>query len=1173
MGVSWTDEQIEAIESRGGNILVAAAAGSGKTTVLVERIIRMITDTEKPISVDRLLVLTFTEAAAAEMKRKISAAIDKKLEDLPDNEWLRQQSIKVGSACISTIDSFCRRTIANNAYLTELPSDFSMIDDTENDVLKAKVVDEVLEAYYSRMKPGFSELVTGFGGIKGDDALRGIVLDMYDFVRALAYPNRWFKYVKASYRNGDISDGKTVWEESLTGLIYKYVYEMREIIDVLYDLADREFEEDNYHMIYYRELRESFRTETECTKDVVGRDRLIGFLRGFKLPTERNQKDYEPERKKQIADLKKMINDRKKSALAIAAAFEDDTIERFKGCGDVVRTLCNIVCLTARLHSREKQERGVMDFSDLERGMLKLLCNSKGEETQLCAKLRDYYDEILLDEFQDTNNLQFEIFSRISKKEGNLFMVGDVKQSIYRFRNSDPSIFLRLYKEYSKGNGGRLIRLFKNFRSRDEVVDSVNYVFSTVMSEKSGGIDYVKDEYLIRGADYKEGGNYRTEIMIPDVEETEDEDSVPLCVAERIRRLVCEERLPVTDKQSGEIRPVRYGDIAVLAPGWAECREVEAALDSVGIAAMCEKSCHYLDSIEVSTLMAFLQIIDNPVQDIPLIAVMRSPMFAFSGDDLAEIRACNKEKSFYDALVTSAESNKKANDFLRILTELRESSKYMGVDEIVRKICNDLHYMAIVGAMDGGELKKANIKLLLARCADFESGALTGLFNFVKYIEMLKENKSDLKSASSDAEVGDIVRLMTVHKSKGLEFPVVVLYGTEKNFNYTDINKGIIWDSDLGIGISYFDSENRIKYNLPQKAVVRDKMLRETKAEQMRLLYVAVTRAKEKLIISSKLHARGSMYKKVCFDENGRVYPVFSCGADSMREWIWASVLKNETAGELRELAGRGDIVPSLSDFAEFEILTEIKPRGEVASFADKEYDLNDVDTKEIKDRLNYKYPFSAAARLPIKMSVSEMKRRRMPEEDLSFGLLKPPAALLNGEEEFSAAERGTVTHFVLQHIDFNKTATAAEVEIQTDEMVKRGMITDTQRAIVDTDAVFGFFNSELGRRLKKAEKSEREYDFYMLVPPSEADAEFSGDGAEDIILQGIADCIFYEDDGIVLVDFKTDRVSNESAHKRSEFYRIQTDYYARGLEAALGTVVKEKYLYFLNCGETVKMQ
>lgn len=1184
MSVKWTDQQSEAITSRGENILVAAAAGSGKTAVLVERIIRKITDSENPVSVDKLLVLTFTEAAASEMKRKISDAIDKKIEENPKDEWLRQQSMRVGSACISTIHSFCRRIITNNAHLTDLPADFTMVDDTENCVLKDSAVNEVLEAFYKNIdkQEGFAQLAEGFGGVKNDLALREIILKMYEFSQSLAYPNRWFKAVRDSYRQvylgGDVSD--SAWCEPVTELVYEYVSDISNIMDILCDIADKEFMTDDYqedyHKVYFDTLRDNFNAEIEACGDLrtkEGRGALKLFISSFKLPTERNQKDYEPELKKRVADLKKMINEKKKSAAAILEIFGGEEAERLGKCYPSVRALCNVVRMTARTHERMKRERGCIDFNDLEHGLLRLICNARGEETPLCGKLRDTFDEILLDEFQDTNNLQFEIFSRISKKEGNLFMVGDVKQSIYKFRNADPSIFLNLYKEYGKSKGGKLIRLFKNFRSRQEVINSVNFVFSSVMSVKTGGINYTEEEYLIYGAEYKGDGGYNTELLIPDAVETE-ELSQAEAAAERIRRLVCDEKLLVTDQESRELRPVRYGDVAVLATNWSDCSGVEKALNDSGIAAVCEKSSHYLDSVEVATIMAFLQIIDNPIQDIPLIAVMRSPIFAFNGDDLAEIRGCRRKGSFYDALCAAANSgNEKAIHFVEVLEDLRSSAMYMGVDEIVRKICNDLQYISLVGAMDRGKLRIENIKLLLARCADFESGSMTGLFNFVKYIEMLKENGRDLKSASLSGDARDAVQIMTIHKSKGLEFPVVLMYGLEKGFNYTDINKGIIWDGDMGIGINYVDIKKRIRYNIPARDVVRNKMQKEIRAEQMRLLYVGMTRAKEKLIISARLHTRGALYKKSGFDREGRMYSVFAGSADSMREWVWGSVLRHPNGKQLRELTERWDIVPPASENSKFDILMGIhKKSAEDVWSAEQAETAIEFDRGELKDKLDYRYEYSDLSKLPIKMSVSEMKRRRMPEEDYSYGLLKRPQSLMTDRDEMNSAEKGTVTHFVLQHMDILDTESEESVKAQADKMVENGLLTLKQREAVDTDAVFGFFDSELGRRLKAAEKYEREFDFYMLIPPTEAESGINADGADDVILQGIADCFFYTDDGIILIDYKTDRVGKSGVNQRSEIYRIQMEYYARGLEAVLKLPVKEKYLYFLNCNEAVAM-
>lgn len=1191
MSVNWTKQQLEAISARSGNILVAAAAGSGKTAVLVERIIRIITDAENPVSVDRLLVLTFTEAAASEMKRKIAAAIDKKLEENPDNEWLREQSIKVGSACISTIHAFCSRILSNNAHLTDLPSDFSLIDDTENKVLQAKALDAVMESYYNHIdkKDGFRNLVMGWGGIKGDESLRETIIKLHDFSRSLAYPKKWlhnachngYIYIK---KGGSVED--SVWAELIKFELFTCAQNIADGLRVVCAAVEREIPSDHDYYSYYYNMTDDFRSafskiqlgDNDCA------DRLRALLGGFKIKNAPKRGSLDEEVTKRINKLRDdIVKGELKHAAALLSAADEENTRRIAACAPVVKTLCSIVRQVERVHQRYKKEKSVIDFSDLEHGLLNLLCNEKGEITPLCLKLREYYHEILLDEFQDTNQLQFEVFSHLSKECGNLFMVGDVKQCIYKFRNADPSIFMRLYTEYGRGDGGRLIRLFKNFRSRAEVIDSVNFIFSSVMSKRVGGVEYNKDEYLINGAAYESGSDYNTEVIVCDVSAVNSDDSLIKEIgsseleaknaAQYIKDLVCGGEMLVTDKESGELRKARFGDIAVLCRGGAGCNNIETALAELGIASVSDTGQNYLGSVEVTTVICFLQIIDNPLQDIPLIAVMRSPMFGFCADELAKIRACAKGR-FYTAVEAAAKTDSKAAAFVDILNNLRGCAKYMGTDELVWKICNELHYFSIAGAMPNGERRRANLKLLLERCSDYEQGTLTGLFNFIKYIEMLRESKKDMTPAKDNTDNTAAVRIMTIHKSKGLEFPIVFMLGTSKKFNLKDIQREIIWDADLGIGLDLIDTRQRIKFKVSVRNMIESSMLRSLKAEELRLLYVAMTRAKEKLIISATVSSRDNRWMDSEFDEDKHLYPILSDRATSMRDWIFSALISSPDAAALRERAGKQDIIPRIDSDAHFNVSvvvpsfdTDFESNSTENSHGEK----NEKSAEKISERLDYTYPYADLSRLPIKLSVSELKRRRMPDEDYSTGLLRTPSALITDTSEIGAAERGTITHFVLQHIDIAKTERKTQIEEQIRDMTASGMISEAQGEVVDVDSIYSFFASDLGIRLKNSDKFEREFDFYMLVSPNEVDKDVAG-GADDVILQGIADCFFYEDDGVVLIDYKTDRVGKSGIQKRSELYRLQIEYYSRGLEAILGTSIKERYLYFLNCGEAVKM-
>ena len=1189
MAINWTDEQLEAITAKGSNILVAAAAGSGKTAVLVERIIRMITDDENPVSVDNLLVLTFTEAAASEMRRKIADAIDKKLTEYPDSAWLKEQSIRVGSASISTIHAFCNRIISNNVHLTNLPSDFSLIDETENQVLRANALDTVLESYYSRIdkKPAFRELVHGWGGIKGDDALREIVLKLHDFSRSLAYPSKWLhKSWANTYRKIEkgIPFEETDWAELFSQELFSTAFGIAKGLRVILDIVEKEVPTDHAYYSFYYDLATSyfngFNKLFECDPADFT-NTLTELLTSFEIRTAPRKNGLDETTVTRINNVRdKVVKTEKKKGEKLLRATNPEELGRMTKCAPVIHTLCNIVRLTERVHQKYKRDRNAIDFSDLEHGLLHLLINNKGEETPLCRRLRNHYHEILLDEFQDTNILQFEIFSKLSKAQGNLFMVGDVKQCIYKFRNADPSIFLRLYKAYGNQQGGKLIRLFKNFRSRKEVIDSVNFIFSSIMNEHLGGVDYTETEYLRQGAAYPRGKGFTTEMLITDTtlptnvdaSEYEASDLEALTVAQRIRDLVCFDNFTVTDKESGELRPVRYSDITVLCRGYKECAVIDEALSRIGIATISDTGIQYLESVEVNTVLSFLTIIDNPLQDIPLIAVMRSPMFRFSADELAEIRACAKGR-YYTALCAAAKENPKAADFLDILLDLRGCAKYMGTDELVWKILNELNYFSIVGAMPNGELRKSNLKLLLERCSDFEQGSLTGLFNFIKYIEMLKENDKDLAPANELSSGTDAVRIMTMHKSKGLEFPVTVIFGTSKKFFLGDIQRNIIWDEKYGIGLDYVDTRQRVRFHNPMRKMLEGQLLNSLKSEEMRLLYVAMTRAKEKLIMSASISSIDNKWMDAEFNEEGVLYPMFSDMVMRMRDWLLFALMNNAGASELRRYADRTDIVPRIDNDAEFDvkILYPYKD-GIVAEDETAAEDETYENTGDISERLDFVYPYSELSSLSVKLSISELKRRRMPEEDFSRGLIRNPVTISEESDGFDAAEKGTITHFVLQHLDLKNCETEDKILAQIEAMVDSGMITKQQKEAVNTATITSFFMSDLGTRLRNAEKIEREFDFYMLVPPSELDSSIKSEYADDIILQGIADCFFYDGDGIVLIDYKTDRVGKDGATKRSERYRVQIDYYAKGLSEILGLPVKEKYLYFLNCLEAVAM-
>ena len=1196
MPVNWTDEQLKAINAEGSNILVAAAAGSGKTAVLVERIIRKICDTDHPVPVDRLLVLTFTEAAASEMKRKISEAIYERLRQEPENKWLREQSMLIHSAHISTVHAFCKSVLQNNIHETVLPVDFSLIDDTENEVLRNNALEQVLDRYYKRIdkKHAFRDLTVGYGGIKSDDSLRSTVLKLHDFMRSLAYPRRWISEAADAYRRvcslGTLKG--TIWERILLEVCSDLAIDVLEGYRAIWNIVEQEVPSEHPFFTYYREL--PLRFEAAYAR-ILSKEADIDEARrcqeAFKKGQARGKKDLDEDLVKRIDKARsELVNIPLKEIKVLLEAAEPERIQRIIGCSPRVCVLKQLVRQTERLHKSMKRERSALDFSDLEHETINLISDGRGNPTKIAKRLQERFEEILVDEYQDTNNIQDTMFRLLSRDEKNIFMVGDLKQSIYKFRNADPGIFAGKYERYSRGDGGICIRLFKNFRSRKEVVDSINGLFDSLMTGKLGGLDYTKEEYLIQGAEYRsDAGDFSTEVLVTDTNmenyrecsqyiDMPDSRMEALTVVRRITNLVQNREMCVTDKKTGELRPVRFGDITILVRTNSSASELTKVMEENNIPFISESGRKYLDSLEVMTVLNFLQIIDNPRQDIPLLAVMRSAMFNFSPDELAEIRLC-AEGDFYNAVSAAAENgNKKAEEFLSILSELRKDAVYMGVDELIWKICNDLYYMALVGAMPGGSIRQANLKLLYERGAEFEQGTLSGLFNFMGYIESLRGGGKDMVAAKPFSDEADTVNVMTIHKSKGLEYPVVILFGMQKYFNETDESRPVIWNENIGIAMDYVDTIQRVRYLGLSKLLVKDRNISELRSEEMRLLYVALTRAKEKLILSCTSGQTRNKWKEAVFDENKRVVPGFARRRTSMRDWVLSALLAHPEAGELREFADRIDIMPN-SDM-NFKIYTRVinlenEPEEEAKETerTGTEKEAPTVLYPSVKERVEYEYPHRNLSLTPVKLSVSEIKRRQMPEEDFVPGIVKINNVVLTDNSEIGASEIGTITHYVIQHINFAETETLEQIKAQMKKMVQSGLISSRQHDAVDAEKIFGFFKHSLGKRLVHAQRAEREFDFYMEIPAGEIIPELTdGDRDEKILLQGIADCFFYDGDGIVLIDYKTDRVSALKAPERAERYRIQIDCYTRGLESILKLPIKERYLYFLHCRTAVEV-
>lgn len=1194
--MEWTRDQREAIEYRGENILLAAAAGSGKTAVLVQRIIELVSNPEKPIDISSLLVLTFTDAAAKEMREKISGAIEKELSKQPENAHLQKQKLLLGSASISTIHSFCLQLLKNNIHMTDLPVNFGLISETENKMLLDEVLDGILERFYGRVDKDKSirDLVMGYGGIKNDNSLRETVLGLFRFSMSMAYPAKWLNDAVGEFRKvceNDTLEG-SFWQKYLSQRVIEAQRGVLDIYDDIISLSQEHLGFDHPYRLFFEDestdIKRLFEhVDIESYSSV--RENIFNFE--FKrMPSGVRGAEGEvfavQEKVKALRKLAKGLMEDLEELFKIP---EEDAVERIRESYPVVRTLKNIVLILRRTHIKRKREKNFLDFSDLEHEALRLIEGSDNENNKVAETLREKYCEILIDEYQDTNNIQDTIFSKVSRNDSNIFMVGDLKQSIYTFRNAVPKLFADKYLEYGSECGkGHLIRLFRNFRSREAVVDLVNYIFSGIMNEDVGDVNYTEEEFLVHGEDcpMAEGCDFVPEFHFvcsngetPEGEEPLSKHELEAHIAaSRVRDIVKSGQL-IFDKSKKVLRPVEYRDIVVLMRNTKAAAPVfEQIFEEQGIPIYSEVGRSYLSSLEVQTVLSFLQIVDNPRQDIPLIAVMRSPIWGFSPEELGEMRSKMKKGSFFDAVENAADlGNEKAKAFLDDLESLRERAERESTEKLIWSIYYEYGYYAYAGVGGQGVRRQANLRLLFERTAEFEHSGLSGLFNFMNYIESVKSRGEDLTPARTLSEDDNVVRIMTIHKSKGLEFPVVILADTGHDFNMMDLNKNIIWNSDAGLGLDYVDTKMRIRYPSVSRDVVACCSKNELFSEEMRLLYVAFTRAREKLIVIGSFKKTKSGISIPLYMKDGRVKPPYIKGKKCFRDWILAAVLCHPDAQNLRDYFEVEGIVPVRKSAAEIKTFvydnqSEIDIcNGKVSQDKLQMQEGCMVGDEELLERIGYNYPNEHLTKVPVKLSVSEVKRMQAEEDRGTLPISQLRELSPRPLGGVKATERGTIVHFVLQMAEPEKINSADDVDGLVDQLVEKKVISSEQARAVDSKRIFKFFDSSIGRRLRNAVRVEREFSFYTKAQIGDV---YGIEQEGEILLQGTMDCFFCEEDGrIVLIDFKTDRAGNrQEAEEIAKRYYVQMKYYKKALEEILDEKVHECYLFFLDCSEAIEV-
>ena len=1184
--IQLTAQQRGAVEDRGGSLLVSAAAGSGKTKVLVERVFAYLT--EEHCHIDDFLIITFTRAAAAELRTKLAAELAKRVAQDPENSHLRQQMFRVYQADIKTVDGFCASLLREHVHLLEpvdgrsLTPDFRILDESECTLLKERALEQALEHFYQRIEQGdegcrlLAETL-GFG--RDDRGLALLVPEVHAKLQSHPYPEKWLAQAAEGWRElpqqlADSVYGRTIMDDTVRRALYwagrleRAARDMEGCQPVFDAYADRFLEAA-------AQLRE-YETAAQKGWDEMSRVdvtfRKLGAVRG--------------EENGDSKAAAKAVWDKCKAAVKKLSApyqtAESELLDDLRAIAPAMEALLELTVDFDRRFQAEKVRRNAMDFSDQEHYAVRLLAGEDGTPTELGEQVSHRYREIMVDEYQDTNEVQNCIFRAVSRQGENIFAVGDVKQSIYRFRLAEPGIFLEKYRTYldaedaAPGQPRRRV-LSRNFRSRREVLDAANFVFAAIMSREMGELDYTEEQYLHFGAAYYPDAPEReTEFHYLSVEDTPEQrfdraEAEARFTARRIRQLL-DGGFPVRGGD-GELRPVEPEDIVILmrSPS-ARLAVFTAALEREGIPCDGGESEDFFSAMEIAVVLSLLEIVDNPRQDVPLIAVLRSPLVGMSADRLAEIRALQPEGDYYEALCR--DEGEDAQAFLSLLRELRHASREMAADKLLWYCYDRCRVEAIFGAMADGAQRQARLTALYDYVRRLVQSGRTGLFDCVSHLRRLLENGDAPAITAARASGG--VRIMSVHKSKGLEFPVVVLADLNRSFNRQDLDRPVLVHPQLGVGAERVETERRIRYDTVSKSALALTLEREAKAEELRILYVAMTRAQEKLImVCSRKNPEKHLRELAALTELP-VPPEAVSGANCPGDWLLLTLLNTFQASELHGFAG---VRPSELTEAPAGVTVHLHRIGgeetEGAASPAEEDTGESPDTMPDTASLGFVYGHRAATVTPSKVTATQLKGRAI-DEEIAEGTLPrrrestpERPRFLQEKRGLTGAERGTTMHLVMQFLPLDTAAEPWAVAEVIDGLRRRRLLTPEQAAALDVPALVRFLASPLAERIRNAPRLWREYRFALLTDAG----IYGGDAAgEEMLLQGVADCVFETESGLAVVDFKTDRVQTAEVQRRAEVYRAQLDAYAGALSRILERPVTERILYFFACGEEISL-
>ena len=1211
MGVTFTKEQQQVINLRNRNILVSAAAGSGKTAVLVERIITRLTKDASPLNVDQLLIVTFTEAAASEMKERIHNAIEKALEEDPENVHLQHQATLIHQAQITTIHKFCLSVIKEYFHTIDLEPGFRVGEEGELKLLQKDVVCGVLEMAYQEAEPEFLSFVECFSTGKDDRNLEELILQLYHFSRSYPNPNTWLDMCAGQYavESGEELEGKAYVKELLAE-IRDNLQQMQNLLEYGIRLCEEEegpiaYEKALNSDLEQIELMRKATSFSEMRKEITHVTwQKLGSNKGI-IVDEKKLLRVKEIREEVKGYIKKLVE----------TYFYDDLKNLAEDMSFVygnMKMLSNLVKRFADLFAQEKRSKNLIDFNDMEQYALQILTreeNGNFVPSEVAESYQQKFAEVMIDEYQDSNSVQEAILtsvSGVSKGNYNIFMVVDVKQSIYRFRLSRPELFMDKFNTYSLNDSEKQrIDLHKNFRSRREVLDSSNFIFQQIMIPNFGGIDYDEKAALYVGADYEDKPGNESELLLVEIPESKADDRIEVeaeTIARRIKWLMANHT--VFDKKTDQYRSVRYSDIVILtrsAKGWTEV--LSRILSGAGIPTYACSKEGYFEAPEIQVALNYLQILDNPRLDIPFTSILTSMFAKISSEELAIIRSSNDEKSMYDCVCKYAENGEIQNlrerlcEFLTTFDNFRNRVPYMAIHVLLWQILEETGYHDYVSALPGGEQRAANLEMLVEKAIAFEGTSYKGLFNFVRYIEQLKKYAVDYGEAKIMDENTDVVSLMTIHKSKGLEFPIVFVAGLGKQFNMQDTKKSIVVHSELGVGVDAIDAVARTKAPTFLKKIIQLREARETVAEELRVLYVAMTRAREKLILTGAVQ---DVEKELCEcailqEHKERQLPYYNLTkAKKYLDWILSALCRNKC---MAEILGRYKIsvpfqnplfmkdVPIAIYRVTPEELAEQEAGERVISRITKDvlqyWNTDAVYEPEMKARIaeqfSYNYPHGESQVIKQKLSVSELKKRAYMEEE-GEEVFKEEEVIplfpkfLQNEVELTGASRGTVYHKLLELLDFSKDYDEISMQKTIAGLVELGFMTEEMATCIRVREILNFLKSPIGKRVQNASRKGVCFVEQPFVIGLEAkDVYCETDSKECILVQGIIDVYFEEEGQLVVLDYKTDKVLCASELK--ERYSSQLKYYAEALEKLTGKKVKEKVIYSFGLQEEIFLE